>query len=200
MIMNKKAVQSLIFASGLALGGLGTGLYMKNQDQTPELSFPGKDLTTFYDRVFDQDFFRREQSPFEQMEKMRKEMDKFFESTMLDFPKIAFDDWYGSKFGGSIGEIEQTEDEKYVYFTVDLEGVDKSTVKADVSGGHVTVSGSQGNIQAKEEEGTIQNSESYQTFRRSFPVPGGVDPNKVEIETKETELVIKFPKMPSLKP
>lgn len=188
-------MQSLIFASGLALGGLGTGLYMKNKDQAPDLLFPKKDLTTFYDNVFDRDFFKRNQSPFEQMEKMRKEMDKFFESTMQDFSKITFDDWYGSKFGGSIGEIEQNEDDKYVYFKIDLEGVDRNTLKTDVSGGHVTISGSRSDIQAEEDTDSKIRSESYQSFHRSFPVPSGVDDGRVEFESKDNELLIKFPKV-----
>lgn len=190
--MNKKAIYSLIFAGGLAVGGAGTGLYLKNQEQHPDQSSK-RDMTTLYDNMFDRDFFRQSHSPFEQMEKMRKEMDKYFEASMNDFSKVTFDDWYGSKFGGAIGEIRQNEDSKFVYYSVDLKGIDKNSIKTDVTGGQVIISGSSSNIQAQEEG---QRSESYQSFQRSFPVPGGVDPNKVQFETKGDELLIKFPKMP----
>lgn len=193
--MNKKAIHALIFSSGLALGALGSGIYFYNENKSSDVLFPKQDLTTFYDKVFDRDFFQRNQSPFEQMEKMRKEMDKFFESTMQDYSKITFDDWYGSRFGGSIGDIDQNEDDKYVYFKVDLKGIDKNTINTDVSGGQVTISGSHSDLHAEEEAGANVRSESYQSFHRSFPVPSGVNPDKVEFETKDDELVIKFPKV-----
>src|SRR5690606_37718248 len=113
-----------------------------------------------------------------------------------DFSKVTFDDWYSSKFGGTIGDVKREEDSKYVYYKIDLKGIDQNTIKTDVSGGQVTISGSHSNIQAEEEKGASTKSESYQSFQRSFPVPGGVDPNKVEFETKDRELIIKFPKMP----
>lgn len=193
--MNKKAMQALIFASGLGMGALGSGLYFKNESKISDVQFPKRDLTTFYNKVFDKDFFQRDRSPFEEMEKMRKEMDSLFESTMKDHSKITFDDWYGSKFGGTIGDIDQDEDDKFVYYKVDIQDVDRDTIKTDVSGGQVTISGSRSEIQAEEAEGTDVKAESYQSFHRSFPVPSGVNADKVEFETKGNELVIKFPKV-----
>lgn len=192
--MNKKAIQGLIFSSGLALGALGSGLYFHNEDKSSDLMFPKKDLTSLYENVFDRNFFQRNDSPFEQMEKMSKEMDKFFDATMRDFSKVTFDDWYGTKFGGSIGDIKQEEDSNYVYYRVDLRGVDPNTIKTDVSNGQVSISGSRSDIQAEEEKGSVARSESYESFHRSFPVPAGVNTGKVEFETKDDELVIKFPK------
>lgn len=194
--MNRKAMQSLIFAGGLTIGALGAGIYFHKQNQDTDLLMPKRDLTTLYDNMFDREFFRQSHHPFEQMEKMRRDMDKFFQSSMNDFSRFTFEDWYGSKFGGSIGDVRQEEDAKYVYYKINLKGIDKNTIKTDVSGGQVTISGSNSNIQAEEEKGASIRSEGHQFFKRSLPVPGGVDPNKVQFETTDDELVIKFPKMP----
>lgn len=183
--MNKKALQSLIFASGLALGGIGTGVYYNTKSRDPHQE---KDLSAFYDNVFDREFFGQERSPFARMEKMRREMDKVFDT------QSSFDNWYGSKFGGDIGGIKQEEDPRSITYRIDLKGIDKSTLKTEVNQGQITISGESSSLQA-EEEGTVeQRSETFQSFRRSFPVPAGVDERNVKIEAEDDELVIRFPK------
>lgn len=193
--MNKKAIYSLIFAGGLAVGAAGTGLYVKNQDHVADRPVTNRNLTSLYNNMFDKDFFRQSDAPFDQMEKMRKDMDKFFESSMKDFSKVTFDDWYGSKFGGSIGDIKQQEDAKYVYYKIDLKGIDRNSIKTEVNGGQVIISATGSDIQAQDERDQHSRVENYRSFQRSFPVPAGVDPNKVKFETKGDELLIKFPKM-----
>jgi HSP20 family molecular chaperone IbpA len=191
--MNKKALQSLIFAGGLAVGATGAGFYFHQSEK--QVSLPQSQLTTLYDDLFDKKFFSQSRSPVLQMEKKREDMDKFFSSSLQDFPKVTFKDWYGSKFGGNIGEMKYDEDSKFVTYKVDLSGIDPETLKTDISGGQVTISASGSKMQAQEEEGVSQKTNFQQSFHRSFPVPEGVDPNRVEIKQSGNELIIKFPKV-----
>lgn len=197
--MNKKFVLPLTLVAGIAIGGAGTHFYKESQE--PKISssdLPTRNLSKFYDRTFDSDFFQQNRSPFEQMKKMSEEMDKMFEESFQDMSKLTFDNWYEGRFGGSINDIKQEEDEKYVHYRIDLEGLDKDSVKVDVSGGQVNVSGSSTKVEAQEEgQGNVQ-SEVHRSFHRIFPVPANVDANRVEIETKGDEIHLKFPKKKNL--
>ncbi|HXH75989.1 MAG TPA: Hsp20/alpha crystallin family protein [Bacteriovoracaceae bacterium] len=188
--MNKKLIIPLTFAIGLGLGGAGTHFYKEHQEAKDPITVTQKKFDNLYSNLFNDNFFSDRTSPFEQMEKLRAEMDKKFNEG------AGFDNWFADKFGGSINEIKQDEDDKFVYYRLDLEGLDKDSVKIDVINGQVNISGEKSDIQAEEDpSGGGTRSEFYQSFQRSFPVPEGVDSDKVDFKTEGDQIVVKFPKV-----
>ena len=157
-----------------------------------------KDFDKFFNHSFDDDFFNPDFSPFKQMEKMRKNMDKLFSDRFGDLnSNLYFDDWFKGKFGGTVFDIDQDEDDDYVYYTIKAEGIDKSNVKVDVQDGMVNISGKVDQMNENKSEDSLSKSRFSSSFSRSFPVPSNVDANSVKFEAKDDEIVIKFPKIKS---
>jgi len=105
-----------------------------------------------------------------------------------------FDDWFKGRFGGSVFDIEQKEDDKYVYYEIKLEGLDKNNIKVNVIDDMLEISGKIIKTEEKNSSSGISKSQVQQSFHRSFPIPPGVDSEKVEFETEDERLVVKFPK------
>lgn len=186
MKQNDKIILPLTFVLGLSVGGVGTHLYQQNKNESfTAVVDTQKKYDRFYDRFFNQDFFAGKSSPFEQMEKIRDEMDK-----------LTFDDWYKGRFGGDISEIKQSEDSKNVYYRINLEGLDRQSVRVDVVNGQLNIFGQKNEIEAQEDDENNQVSryQFHQSFQRSFPVPEGVDDTKVKVSTEGDEIVVQFPK------
>lgn len=186
--VKKKVLLALIFILGAVAGVIGTVIVTNQKSEKVSRSEPMRD---FYDNVFDDDFFKGRLSSFKQMEKMQREMDRLLQQSMRDVPSESFfNDWYKDRFGGSLSEIQQEEDNKYVYYKISLDGLDTENVKIDVQDGMVNITGSMNKVEETENGRTSLN----QAFQRSFPVPPDVDSAKVEFSTESGQIVIKFPK------
>ncbi len=213
----KKIILGIV--GGILVGSIGTYAYMNydivkrearssvrnlekgsenKESLSPEISqkdIPRKRLDRFFDDTFDNDFFDPHFSPFKQMEKMRENMDKLFEQHFggRDHSQL-FDSWFNDKYGGSVFDIEQEEDDKHVYYKIRLEGVDQNNLKIEVEDGMLNISGDIVETREEASRGTISKSNFRQHFYRSFPVPANVDADKVQFETKEDIIIVKFPK------
>ncbi len=147
------------------------------------------------DSFFDDDFFRSNKSPFEEMEKMRERMMKQFESFDEDSKGGIFDSWFKRKFGGGEpGEIRQREDNDFVYYDVVIKDLVNQKLDIRVEGGQITVSGT---IRKKSSgKGDKGSSRQYynSTFHRSFHVPHEVDETKAQMEQDGEKIIIKLPK------
>ncbi|MCB9091190.1 MAG: Hsp20/alpha crystallin family protein [Halobacteriovoraceae bacterium] len=157
--------------------------------------YKSKGFDSFFDKTFDDDFFGKDFSPFKQMEKMRENMNRLFEDQFNNsLDNKYFDNWFEGRFGGSVFDIGESEDDKFVYYRIQLDGVDQNNLKIDVSNGQLNISGVINKESEKSSQGSLSKSRVSQSFKRSFPVPLGVDADKVEFETKENEIIVKFPK------
>ena len=77
------------------------------------------DIDKTLDSFFDDDFFRSNRPPFDEMEKMRERMMNQFGSSGDDLKGGLFDSWFQSRFGGGDpGDIQTREDEDFVYYDV----------------------------------------------------------------------------------
>ncbi len=149
----------------------------------------------FFDKTFDQDFFGESSSPFKQMEKIRENMQRLFEDNFNDsFDNKYFDNWFEARFGSPVSDFGKSEDDEYIYYKIELEGIDKNNFKVDITDGQLNISGGIDKLSEDSSGGSFSKSRVRKSFNRIFPVPTGVDADKVEFETKENELIVKFPK------
>lgn len=154
-----------------------------------------KDFDSFFYNSFNDDFFSPNFSPFKQMEKMRQNMDKLFGDHLGQLKSGShFDNWFKGKFGGSVFDIEQKEDDKYTYYEIKLEGLDQNNLKINVVDGMLEISGEIIKTEESNSSSGISKSQVRHNFHRSFPVPSGADSEKVDFETEDDKLVVKFPK------
>lgn len=202
--MKKYMWPSLLFIMGLSLGVGGTNYYNKHQAQGHNLQLmedipeavSDRSMDDFYDDFFDDDFFKENQFPFKQMEKMKDNMGKLFKGSQDGFPSNdIFDEWYKNKFGGRVGDVKQEEDKDSIYYKVHLPDIDKENVKVEVRDGIVNVSAKTEKSEEIERKGTVAKSSFKQTFERRFPVPSNANEEKVDYKFDGDYLVIQFPKI-----
>lgn len=147
-------------------------------------------MGSLLDHFYDDDFFAQNRDPFEQMRKMRKEMMKDFEE--VESGGSVFDNWYRNKFGGGdAGEVTKREDSEFIYYDISIKDMNKDNVSVKVKDGQIFISG-QVDKKSRDERNASYFSSS---FRRAFPVPSEVDESKVQIESFDEKLIIKFPKL-----
>lgn len=156
------------------------------------------DIDNDFNSFFNDDFFGQ-RDPFEQMKKMRKEMEQRMENfgKQSNTTKNPFDFWYSNKFGGgSIEDISKREDDNFVYYDIKVENLNLTSINTKVENGNISITGS---VEKKEDSGDKDGSSSRvyfrSTFARSFPLPEGVDANKMETNADKDKITLKFPKL-----
>lgn len=127
------------------------------------------------------DAFRRQffggQDPFAEAERMREEM-------MKGMPGMQMIDAGGEQ------EVVKREDADAVYY--EIQGVDQTKLQTKVDGGYLTI---QGETRKKTgEEGGFFQAEVRNSFQRSFPLPPGVDEQKMELSSEKDKVILRFPK------
>jgi len=114
-----------------------------------------------------------------------------------------FRDWFRAWRGGEMTfapAFEVKETKNAFVFKSDLPGVKESELDISLSGNRLTVSGQRQEEQREEGERYYTYERSYGSFSRSFTLPDGVDPDKVEAELKDGVLTITVPKKPEMQP
>lgn len=180
---------------GIGLGILGIKAYDRINKAPNEVFSTQKlknKIDPFLDGFFDKDFFKgKTQDPFSHMKRMQKNLDKLFEGYPQEWLEgNAFDDWFNSRFGGSVFDIEQSEDEDSVYYTLIVKNIDRDSIKVSIKDKQVVVFDSY--LESNPNDLVTQSE-----YKRSFPIPFGVDEEKVSVENTEDGIVIKFPKIQS---
>ena len=152
-----------------------------------------------FDSLFDDDFFNRN-DPFEEMKKMRKQMEKRMEEFGSGHQSMSnpFDSWFSGKFGGgTINDISKREDSDFVYYDIQVEDVSATSINTKIENGYITITGSlEKKNEATEKDSTAQ-SVFKSTFNRTFPLPEHVDQNKMQMIPEKDKIVLKFPKIKS---
>jgi HSP20 family molecular chaperone IbpA len=139
-------------------------------------------------------------NPFDQVDKMhdqmRKRMDQFFGGSFgHSFTNSVFDidPFSGSSFTTNNININHYEDNQYKYIEVTGEGVNRDSLKVDISGGLISISGEIKQVQEDNNSGSMSRSSYISTFNQSLNIPQGVDEANVKIESEDNKLIIKFP-------
>ena len=166
--------------------------YYRNKNKEPELeAIDLQNYKTFalFDNLFNDDFFVQSKNPFSEMRRIKKQLLKRFESEPQYLS--SFDNWYQSRFGGDINEMEQKEDKHFVYYDLHLPDMSTKNIKIELKGQQILLS-----AEDKGQKQEREISSSYKvSFFRSLPVPIGVDTQKYQIEQRNNKIRIKFPKL-----
>ncbi|MCM2278251.1 MAG: Hsp20/alpha crystallin family protein [Oligoflexia bacterium] len=144
---------------------------------------------------------RESWSPLRELNRMQRRIDRMFDEFFSGTP---FPNLIGpTRSLLEMGEREyipacdvQDSDTQYL-LSFDLPGVKKEDVKIDLRDNLLTVSGERKEESYKEEKGKrVSEERMYGSFVRSFTLPSGVDPNKVEASYENGVLQIAIPKAP----
>lgn len=95
-----------------------------------------------------------------------------------------------SPFWPDLSGVRQHEDDRYVYYDIDLKNFDPQKIDVRVNERTVSVSGQ---AEHKEEADGL-NRYSSSSFQRSFPVPENADPRTYKMERENGKIILKFSK------
>lgn len=150
-----------------------------------------------FDSLFNDDFFGQN-DPFEEMKKMRKQMQKRMD--IFDSRNSAksnpFDSWFSDKFGGgTVNDVSKREDDNFVYYDIKVGDLSSASINTKIEKGYINISGTQ---EKKSTESKDSDSSSQSIFKsafsRTFPIPNNVDQGKMQMLTEKDKVILKFPK------
>lgn len=123
-------------------------------------------------------------SPFREMETLENQIQRIFN----EFP-------FKNKMSGSFTPaIDMLEDEKNLYLTVELPGIEKEDVKISLHNDLLTISGERKREEKKEKENFYHLEMCYGSFNRAITLPVEIDSEKIEANFKNGILKIQLPK------
>jgi HSP20 family protein len=134
----------------------------------------------------------RLRSPFEQLESMRQQMDRWYED-MSSSP-------FQNAMAGVFPLINLSEDKDSYYLRAELPGVKSEELDIQVTGGTISISGER-KIAAEAENVKYHRRErEAEKFSRAFTLPSDIDNTKVEADLKDGILTVTIPKAEATKP
>ena len=126
-------------------------------------------------------------SPLRELDRMRREMDRLWESvTGEHFPSTFDYDWVPSLDLSDSGERLVAE--------VEVPGMDPKDIDISVAGDVLTISGEKKREREEKEQAYHLVERAYGKFSRSIRLPAGVNPDRVEASYKNGILTISLEK------
>ncbi len=122
-------------------------------------------------------------SPFREMSRLQRRMDRMFEELSLPEEEGGF---------APACDVEETDTHFLVSF--DLPGMRKEDVQIELQENQLIVSGERKQEKKEEAHGRLSRERYYGSFRRSFALPSGVAADKVEASYENGVLHIALPK------
>jgi HSP20 family protein len=143
-----------------------------------------------YRRFFDYPNWRV-RTPFEQLEKMRQQMERLYEDVRSPFQ---------SSHAGVFPLINLTEDADNYYVRAELPGVKANELDIQVTANNLSISGER-KIEAEEEGAKYHRRErDAGRFSRSLQLPGEIDSEKVEAKLEDGIVTVVISKADVAKP
>jgi len=124
--------------------------------------------------------------PFRELDKMRSEMDRLWDSFFEGRPQVRFGEWFPTL------DVSETKNDLVV--KVELPGMDQKDIDVSLSDGHLTIKGEKKKEKEEKEENYHFIERSYGTFTRSVQLPKEVKHDKISASYKNGILKVVLPK------
>ena len=139
----------------------------------------------FLSDMFDDQFFQRSRSPFEEMDRIHERMNRAFGSHS-SFPD--FDRWVDNHYGDfPLADIRSEENRDYLFYVLDIGGKDVVNIQVKTAEGYVSITA--------DLKASSQYMSSSTKIDQRFPIPANVDPESVHIEQSDDEIRVRFTKI-----
>jgi HSP20 family protein len=123
---------------------------------------------------------------------LRGEMDRLFDSFLRDpFGVMEWPHWGVGKWSPA---VDVAEDDKTVTVRAELPGIDPQDLDVTVVGKQLILSGEKQESTESKEKGVYHSETRYGSFRRTVPLPEGVDTEHVDAEYAHGVLTLRLPK------
>jgi HSP20 family protein len=134
------------------------------------------------------------------LETLQHEVDRLFRdfnrgwplSRAVDFEPM----WQMDINWGNVPAVDVVEKEKAFEVTAELPGMDEKNIDVSVSNGMLTIKGEKQEDKEEKKKGYYLSERRFGSFERSFRIPVGVDPDKIDASFKKGVLTVTLPKKP----
>lgn len=138
-------------------------------------------------------------SPFDTL---RREIDRVFENFGLDLWKrphgsgsMEFNlQWPHASARGLAPAVDVAEKDQEFEITAELPGLDEKDVEVKVANGMLTIRGEKKEEKEERQKDYFLSERRFGSFVRSFGLPAGVDPDKIEAHFAKGVLTVRLPK------
>jgi len=124
--------------------------------------------------------------PFRELDIMRSEMDRLWDSFFEGRPKVRFGEWFPS--------LDVAETKNDIVVKVELPGMDQKDINISLSDGHLIIKGEKKQEKEEKEENYHFIERSYGAFTRSVQLPKEVKHDKISASYKNGVLKVVLPK------
>ena len=140
--------------------------------------------------------------PSRPLESLRREMDRLFDDFGIGTWRSPFrgsffdmDPFRRAKaaFSG-VPAVDVTETERGYKVTAELPGMDEKNIEVKIANGMLMIKGEKQEEKEEEKQDYYVRERSFGSFERTFPVPDGVDLDKVDASFKKGVLTVTLPK------
>lgn len=133
-------------------------------------------------------------SAFDQLDSLRREMNRFFESPIEAMPRTL------EFFNGWVPVVDLLEDPEKFTVRVELPGMDKDKIDICLHEGALTISGERRIANEDKEVRLYRSERAYGRFHRVLSLPKAVEGDKVKANYKDGILEVALPKVEEVKP
>ncbi|MGC9323561.1 MAG: Hsp20/alpha crystallin family protein [Desulfomonilia bacterium] len=124
----------------------------------------------------------------------RREMDRLFDDFFRGFGLRAFGE-EAEPFAKFNPQVNMTEDEKSIYVTAELPGMDEKDIEINLTKDSITIKGEKKEESEEKDKDAYYVERSFGSFMRVLPLPQDVDSDKADASFKKGVLSITLPKI-----
>jgi len=136
------------------------------------------------------------------LESLRREVDRLFEdfdrgSWISPFRRSVFDIepfWRREVAMGAVPSVDIVEKDNAYEVTAELPGMDEKNVEVKLVDGGLTIKGEKREEKEEKKKDYYLHERHFGSFERYFPVPEGVETDKIEASFKKGVLTVTLPK------
>ena len=123
---------------------------------------------------------------------LRNEMDRLLDAFIREpFGALDWPSWTAGKWSPA---VDLSEDDKEFIVRAELPGIDPKDLEVSVLGNQIVLSGEKKESSETKDKGVYQSETRYGSFRRTIPLPDGVDGEHVDAQYANGVLTLRLPK------
>jgi len=139
---------------------------------------------------------------WEPFESLRKEVDHLFEDFDFGFRRATprrrmfdFEPFWRRETGwGAVPAVDVAEKERAYEITAELPGLDDKDIEVNFADGMLTIKGEKKEETEEKKKDFYLAERRYGSFERTFPVPEGIDADKIDATFNKGVLTVTLPK------
>lgn len=137
-------------------------------------------------------------NPFREVSKLQREVDRMFDDFFSPFRRSLSEDSLNEMMFTPACDIEETDSHYLMSF--DLPGISKDDLRVEIKNDHLYVLGERKEERSSGDKNKMTSEKIYGLFERSFRLPSGIDPEKMEAIYENGVLNLRIPKLEVSKP